>query len=328
MIKENEKYSAYQGKGWQNRTGNQILDVQNGIIWNKCSVNSEWNDLKEVLLYIPEFDQPSIDDPNSIQHIDIIDFNKLAMQFKKMVNCLNQNKIKVHLIKNFFFRFLNIKKYHYNLMFVCDLFFMTPEGAIISRMASSVRAGEEKYVSKALADIGVPIIKTITGKGTFEGADAVWISKDTLLIGTGNRTNYEAFIQIKKCLKTQGINCINIHLPRGIQHLKAILQIVDSKLAVIRNNLFSDELFSILRKFGYNFIELPESISVTKRQALNFITIAPRQIIMVSDNKDIKKILTDNNIRIIAELDFSELIKGAGGICCATGVLCRKFIDM
>jgi len=45
------------------------------------------------------------------------------------------------------------------LMFVSDLMFMTPEGAVLARPASTVRAGEERWVARRLAELGVPILK-------------------------------------------------------------------------------------------------------------------------------------------------------------------------
>jgi N-dimethylarginine dimethylaminohydrolase len=46
-----------------------------------------------------------------------------------------------------------------NQMFVSDLMFMTPEGAVLARPASTVRAGEERWVARRLAELGVPILK-------------------------------------------------------------------------------------------------------------------------------------------------------------------------
>ncbi len=38
-----------------------------------------------------------------------------------------------------------------NLIFARDLFFMTPEGAVVARMAASSRAGEVRFAAAALA---------------------------------------------------------------------------------------------------------------------------------------------------------------------------------
>jgi N-dimethylarginine dimethylaminohydrolase len=60
-----------------------------------------------------------------------------------------------------------------NQMFVADLFFMTPEGAILARPASTVRAGEERFVAERLAGLGIPIPRCVRGKGVFYGVSQV-----------------------------------------------------------------------------------------------------------------------------------------------------------
>ena len=67
--------------------------------------------------------------------------------------------------------------------------FMTPEGALLARPASTARAGEERRVARRLAELSVPIILSIGGSGTFEGADAMWVGSDTVILGRGLRTN-------------------------------------------------------------------------------------------------------------------------------------------
>ena len=76
-----------------------------------------------------------------------------------------------------------------NQMFVADLMLMTPEGVILARPASTVRAGEERWVARMLAQMGIPILRTIGGTGVFEGADAAWLDSRTVLLGLGLRTN-------------------------------------------------------------------------------------------------------------------------------------------
>jgi len=317
-------FATYQGKGWEARQGNLERDMEKGMIWNRCSVNSEYKTLKEVLLYIPDPAQPSVKDPNSVLHIDSINFHTLSTEMERFVNCLETNHVIVHLIQNDQLNLIDKKQYHYNLMYVCDLFFMTPQGAIISRMASAIRAGEEKYAAYTLAKIGIPILMTISGNGTFEGADAIWLRKDVVLIAVGNRTNENAFMQIKQCLGMHGIKCIMTSAPHGIQHLKGFMQIVDSHTVILRKHLVSDELMLILKKMGYHCIELSESDSILKNQALNFLMISPRHVIMVGGNPDMKKVLENNKITVVAELYMNELVKGAGGLCCATGILHRN----
>ncbi len=186
--------------------------------WRKSSVRSEWEPLREVALFIPRPDTPAVEDVNSIQHLEPINFSLLHEQVSKLVECYEKFGVRVHLIRSVA-DFNGEPKHRYNLMFVRDLFFMTKEGAIISRMASIVRAGEEMHVAKTLAELAVPILRTISGAATFEAADAIWIHNGLVAIGVGNRTNDEGFRQVQQCLRSQGVKCVRINMPREIQHL-------------------------------------------------------------------------------------------------------------
>jgi len=315
--------AAYHGEGWRPRKGSLAQDIASGKFWRKCSVNSEWALLRDVVLYLPDPDTPPVEDVNTIQHLEPINYYLLAKQMEHLVKCYEQLGITVHLIKPVILSDTRPTEYYYNLMYVRDLFFMTPEGAIIARMASMVRAGEEKHIARTLAELEIPIIRTISGTGTFEGANALWARDDLVLIGVGNRTNEEGFRQVKHCLEIQGVKCVKIYLPSQIQHLLGVLQIVDHDLAVIRGRLLSPKIKDYLQGLGFKLLELDETDSVRWRQAMNFVTISPRRIVMVAGNPVIKHIYEDNGIEIAAEVEVSQLLKGAGGIGCATGILNR-----
>jgi hypothetical protein len=104
-------------------------------------------------------------------------------------------------------------------MFCADLFVMTPEGAILARPASTVRAGEERAVARRLADLGVPILKTLTGRAVFEGADLMWLDPATAIIARGLRTNQAAIDQIGGLLGEIGASLLAVDLPYGTMHL-------------------------------------------------------------------------------------------------------------
>ena len=73
-----------------------------------------------------------------------------------------------------------------NGFFIRDLMLMTPEGAIVTRPASNTRAGEERFVAEALGELGVPVLMTVHGEGTFEGADVSWIDDDLCFLAEGS----------------------------------------------------------------------------------------------------------------------------------------------
>jgi len=324
MVMSKHKVSAaYQGDGWRPREGNLKQDVVSGRFWRMCSVSSEWEPVKDVVLHSPDPDTPPTKDVNTIQHLKPINYYLLAKQMEHLAECYRRLGIKVHPVKLVILSDMSSAEYYYNLMYVRDLFFMTPEGAIIARMASMVRAGEEKHAARTLAELGIPITRTVSGIGTFEGADALWARSDLVLIGIGNRTNEAGFWQVEHCLENQGVKCVKIHLPSQIQHLLGVLQIVDRDLAVVRGRLLSSEVKSYLRQLGFKLIELDETTPVRQWQAMNFVTIAPRRIVMVAGNSEVKRIYEKNGIEVVTEVEVSELLKGAGGLGCATGILNR-----
>ena len=79
--------------------------------------------------------------------------------------------------------------------------FMMPEGAILGRPASTVRAGEEWLIARRLADLGIPILRSVRGTGTFEGTDAMWIDPQAVLLTTGLQTNSEGAAQVTHLLQ-------------------------------------------------------------------------------------------------------------------------------
>lgn len=99
---------------------------------------------------------------------------------------------------------------------------------------------------------------------------------------------------------------------------------VDRDLAVVRGELLPPEIKAHLRQLGFRLIELEETKSVRQNQAMNFVTISPRRIVMVAGNPETKRLYEDNGIEVAAQVEVSELLKRAGGIGCATGILSRE----
>ncbi|MDD3827847.1 MAG: arginine deiminase family protein [Anaerolineae bacterium] len=260
---------------------------------------------------------------NAIQHLQPIDYDVLHAQMLSLSDLYRGLGIEVVLIDPAPGGEDREARPFHNLMYVRDLFFMTPEGAILSRMASEVRAGEELLAARSLVGLGIPILRTVGGWGTFEGADALWAGAQTVLVGVGNRTNRSGFEQVKSCLEFQGVMAVEIPLPARVQHLLGLLQIVDDDLAVVRAGIAPPDLKVTLSGLGFRCIALDETAEVRAGQAMNFVTIAPRRIVMVAGNPGTRRILQDNGLEVEAEADLSELLKGAGGPGCATGILRR-----
>ncbi len=209
-----------------------------------------------------------------------------------------------------------------NQMFVADLVFMTPEGAILARPASTVRAGEERSVARRLTDLGIPIVMMPGGNAVFEGADAAWIDAQTVMVGVGLRTNAVAVDQIRSVLVRMGVSVVSVDLPPGAMHLMGLLRFLDSDLAIAWPGRLPADALAALDNRGYTVIFVPELSEAAEGQALNFVTLGPRRVLMPAGNPMTQAILEASNVECLT-VPIDELTKGAGGIGCLTGVLHR-----
>jgi N-dimethylarginine dimethylaminohydrolase len=210
-----------------------------------------------------------------------------------------------------------------NLMFVADLFFMTPEGAIVARPASTVRAGEERHVSRKLAELDIPILRCVRGEGVFEGADASWIDSDRVILATGLRTNSEGADQVSSILHEMDVEVVRVKLPVGAMHLMGTLRFTDEDLAICWMGRTPNLAIKALKEYGKEVVFIPDTEEATRGKALNFVTLGPMRIIMPAGNPRTLSFYKDLGIECVA-VEVSELHKEAGGIGCLSGILKRQ----
>jgi N-dimethylarginine dimethylaminohydrolase len=308
--------AAYQGKGWRPRRAALAAELAAS---GAPRVNSEYKRLRAVLLYCPGPEMRRVRDPNAVQHIAKIDPAAAKREYSALAAAFRRSGVAVQMMRPLFER--GAEKF--NLMYVRDLFVNTPEGAVAARMASEVRAGEELYAVAALAGLGVPVVKSVSGSGLFEGADALWLDGRTMLCGVGNRTNGEGLRQLRAVMSAQGVKVHAVRMPGGVQHLLGLLQIVDRRLALLRSEKAPPALAALLKKKGFKIVPVPEGPEVSPGQGMNVVAVAPRRVIMPAGRPGLEKLYRAAGISVAAEVEISQLINGAGGIACATGILSR-----
>jgi N-dimethylarginine dimethylaminohydrolase len=211
----------------------------------------------------------------------------------------------------------------YNLLFTRDHFLMTPNGAILSRMASVVRQDEIAYAREALDAAGIVIRRAVERPGTFEGADALWVTDRCVAVGVGNRTNQEGFRQVKKELSRDGITCVGVPAPQGTLHFLGALQLVDKDLALARVALLDLKTIGLLKGQKINIMDIPENAEAVRKHAMNFVTIGPREIVMSAGCPATRKLFEQAGIKIAAEAPAVQLAHAGGGLACAAGILAR-----
>ena len=285
--------------------------------------DSEYAALTAVLLYRPTIAIAAHPDPLAVQQLRPIDHGELTAQLDSLTGIFQSCGIAVTLIDP---PDDPADCSNYNMMFCRDLFFMTPAGAILASMANDTRRGEVNHAARTLKAAGIPVIHTINGTGRFEGADALWINKTLVAVGIGNRTNGEAFTQIAAVLASQGVTAVPLpSVQKKTQHLLGSLQIVAEDLALVRGEIISPETVTFLQKHGFELVTIPENPEITDSQALNIVTLAPRTLIMTAGCPETKKVYENAGINVAAELPISQLINGAGGLACTTGILARNY---
>jgi N-dimethylarginine dimethylaminohydrolase len=306
--------AAYGGPGWSARTASLRDEI--GSLWHSCGISNEWNQLKSVLLHSPGKEIAAVADINAAQFLARPDLEELQTQHQALAGAYTKAGIEVHFVNPPW-------QPPPNQMYVADLMLMTPEGAIIGRAGSTVRAGEEVHIARRIADLGIPILASIRGGGTFEGADAAWLDSKTVLLGVGVRTNPAGADQVTNLLAALSVQVIRTNLPVGAMHLMGCLRFADRDLAIIRPEQLPEDARSLLVTMGYQVHTMPSEREIRSGQALNFVTLGPRRILVPSGTPKSHAFFNDLGLEF-TEVEVSELIKCAGGIGCLTGVLERS----
>jgi arginine deiminase len=306
--------AAYGGAGWSPRTSSLRQEI--GQVWGACGMATEWAPLRAVLLHRPGPELENLADPNAVQMLAPLDAARARQQHEAIAQAYRDAGVTVHYVAP-------AETPPPNLMFVADLMFMTPEGAILGRPASTVRAGEECFIARRLADLGIPILRSIRGTGTFEGADASWLDPQTVLLATGLRTNAEGAAQVTSLLREMGVEVIMVGLPYGSMHLMGELRFANHDLAIVRPGRVPYAAVTALRERGYTVLLLPDEGEAGRGMALNFVTLGPRRILMAAGNPVTQAFYEAVGITCHT-VAIDELRKAAGGIGCLTGILARE----
>jgi N-dimethylarginine dimethylaminohydrolase len=308
--------AAYGGEGWRYRERSHAEEI--GNLWARCGQDSEWAPLEAVLLHRPGPELTAANDPDTALQLELPDLPAAQSEHRKMAEAYRGAGIKVC-------ELAPSGVVSANQMFCADLMFMTREGVVLARPAAAQRAGEERWVAARLAELGIPILRTLTGTATFEGADAMWLDRKTVILGRGLRTNQQGIEQVSAVLAEQGVNTIAVDMPYGAMHLMGMLRIADRNLAICWPRRTPHAAVAALRERGFEVAFIPDEIEAQRGRALNFVTLGPRRILMVEGCPEAEALYKGLGIKCITTPAF-ELAKAAGAVGCLTAVLRRQSV--
>lgn len=289
-------------------------------LYGDWGVDSEVGTLRAVLMRRPGKEAEGITDPAAVAMKEIWDAGKVREQHDRLAEIYRQNGVKVHYIED-------MGPHLPNAVYARDLVFMTPEGAIVARPAASCRIGEEVYAAKELSKLGVPIIKTVNGDGVFDGACALWMDRETCLLGYGKRCNPSGTMQVENELRNMGVkNLIKAEIPRGMAHLDSFMAFADLKVALVLTMAAPDSICTALEERGVNIVPITD-FDEFRGFCQNFVALSPGRIIMPEGCPNTAKALEKAGIECI-QTDVSEIMKGNGAIHCMTAFLKRDSVPL
>jgi arginine deiminase len=263
--------------------------------------------------------------------------------------------------KNTGFKMLRVNNPLYNQVFVRDQQITTDKGIILGSMSSSQRKAEVDFMELAFQNYGIQNLFRVNGNSKLEGGDFI-PAGDIAFIGTGLRTNKESVEQILKNGWIGFDRVVVVNDSFAIQdemHLDTYFNVVDNgKVAILEDRVNMQKLggnknslnpkkdlsLDIYKKNGSGYYIKEKNISMTeflqkegyevipitlyeqRAYALNFLTVAPNEVIGIdiaakqefaTKLKNIKNIYSPNGLKDMKgilcyfkeDIDYNQLGK-------------------
>ena len=238
---------------------------------------------------------------------------QMQAQHDALAAALRERDIEIHVIDG-------VSNGRLKSCYTRDPVIMVKGGAIVCRMGTRIRRGEELAVTRTLAGLGIPILRTLSGTALMEGGSFAWINERTAVIGCGIRVNREGAEQVGEVLKRQGVELIVIDLVGYDIHIDGSFLMIDKDLALVDP---SGLPFSFLEKLTELKVRTIEISPEDDKWIVNSLAVAPGELIMPlgASNRTLDR-LGEAGIRWTI-LPYDKMQLNGGGIHCSTTPLIR-----
>jgi N-dimethylarginine dimethylaminohydrolase len=201
-----------------------------------------------------------------------------------------------------------------------DPLIMVKGGAIVCRMGARIRRGEELAVTRTLAALGIPILRTINGTGIMEGGSFAWLNETTCAIGVGVRVNREGAVQVGEVLARQGVELLIVELTGYDIHLDVSFLMIDGDLALLNPMGLP---YSFLEELGRRGIRYIETDPTDDPWIVNSIALAPAKLLMPegATNRTLDRLAAAGVSWVT--VPYAAVHKNGGGLHCSTTPLRR-----
>ncbi len=196
-------------------------------------------------------------------------------------------------------------------------------GAIVCRLARTIRRGEEAHVTKTLANLGMPILRTVHGAGMMEGGSFAWLNSKTAGVGESICVNEDGIRQVAQVLEEQGVELISVGINGYRIHIDGALCMLDVDLAIVDPNQLPYWFLKRLEAMGIRTIEITPADS---SWIINCLAVRPGRVIMPpgASNQTMDE-LAKHSVEVI-NLDYDKMSLNGGGIHCSTCPLIRDSV--
>ncbi|TNB46406.1 amidinotransferase [Martelella lutilitoris] len=214
-------------------------------------------------------------------------------------------------------------------MFTHDPSLVADSGAILLNMGKPLRKGEVDGHEAIYRTAGIPVLGRLTGSGTVEGGDCVWVDERTLCIGRGVRSNAEGIDQVRKLLAPHGISVLSFDLPlwqgeEACLHLMSVISPLADKLALVYAPLLPAPFYQLLKEKGYTLVEAPEDeFMASNGLNLNVLPTKPLDVIAVAGFDKTKAAMEKAGCTVATFEADALCIACEGGPTCLTRPILR-----
>jgi len=192
-------------------------------------------------------------------------------------------------------------------------------GAVLCRFGIDYRRGEELPVMRTLAEIGMPILHSIHGRGLMEGGSFLWLNETTAAVSIGHRSNHEGARQLGEVLKTIGVELLLVDNTGYGLHIDGSLVMLKPDLAMA---FIYDLPWWFLDRLKEMGIHILDAVEGDGWQSVNCLAVSPGRVIMAASAERSAGKLVRAGIEVIP-IEYDEIPKGGGGIHCSTLPLVR-----
>jgi len=197
-------------------------------------------------------------------------------------------------------------------------------GAVVCRLGPRVRRGEEATVTRTLANLGAPILRTIHGGGLLEGGSFAWINARTAVVGRSIRVNEEGARQLEEVLMAQGVELIRVDMAGYDLHIDGAFVMIDVDLALVDPQRLPYAFLERLTALGVRTIEIAPADS---SWIVNCLAVRPGRILMPegASNRTLD-LLARHHVETVT-IPYDKMALNGGGIHCSTCPLVRDPVD-